>query len=70
MARSGGVPEDDLYTFMMTTGAAERAVRYRQDAAKFRELAQAETNGSFREELMSIAKQYDQLAASLIPPDA
>jgi hypothetical protein len=33
----GGVPEGNLYTFMMTPAAAERAARYREEAAKFRE---------------------------------
>ena len=67
MTRSGSVPEGDLYTFMLTAGATERAARYRQEAAKFRELAQTETDHHFREELLSIAKQYEALAEGLTP---
>lgn len=70
MARSGDVTESDLYAFMMTAGAAERVARYRQEAKKFRRLAQAETEGSpIRGELLEVAKQYDDLANGLIPPE-
>lgn len=70
MARSGDVTESDLYAFMMTVGAAERVARYRQEAEKFRRLAQAETEGSpIRGELLEVAKQYDDLANGLIPPE-
>jgi hypothetical protein len=66
MAR-GGVSEDDFYAFMMTAGAAERVARYRQEAEKFRQLAQTENDGSLRDELLSLAKQYDALADGLLP---
>jgi hypothetical protein len=68
MAQSG-VSQDDLYAFMMTAGAAERVARYRQEAEKFRKLAQTENDGSLREELLSLAKQYDALADGLTPRD-
>lgn len=70
MARSGDVTESDLYAFMMTAGAAERVARYRQEAEKFRQLAQAESELSpIRGELLEIAKQYEDLANGLIPPE-
>lgn len=69
MARSG-VTEADLYTFMRTTGAAERVVRYRQEAQKFRQMAHGETqNSPIRAELLELAKEYDDLANSLVPPE-
>jgi len=52
---------------MMTAGAAERVARYRQEAEKFRQLAQTENDGSLRDELLSLAKQYDALADGLLP---
>jgi hypothetical protein len=42
MAGGGDVAESDLYALMMTAGAAERVAHYRQEAEKFRQLAQAE----------------------------
>ena len=48
---------------MYGCGHAER----RQEAHKFRGLVQIETNEEFRETLLSIAKEYEALAASLVP---
>ena len=66
MARSG-VTESDIYSFIRTAGAAERVARYRQEAEKFRQLAQAEKDEAFQETLLTIAKEYDQLADTLVP---
>jgi hypothetical protein len=67
MARSG-VTEDDLYAFMRTAGAAERVARYRQEAEKFRRMAQSETDNGVHQSFLDLAKEYDDLANCLIPP--
>lgn len=61
------VPKIDVYDFVRTDGAAMRVRRYRQEAHRFRGLAQIETNEEFREALLSLAKEYEALAASLVP---
>jgi hypothetical protein len=61
------VPEADIYNFIRADGAAMRVRRYRQEAHRFRGLAQIETNEEFREALLSIAKEYEALVASLVP---
>ena len=43
----------------------ERAVHYRAQAERLRELAAAEEIGRFRERVLEIADQYDALAANL-----
>ena len=63
----GGISETDIYNFMTAQGAAMRVRRYREEAHKLRGLAQIETNEKFREELLSLAKEYEALAASLVP---
>lgn len=42
--------------------ADERARRYRDQAAKLRELAEAEQIPTFRSSLFEVAAKYDQLA--------
>lgn len=69
MARSG-VTEQNLYAFMMSAGAAERVARYRQEAEKFRQMAAGEAEGALKESLKTIAREYDELADTLTPPDA
>jgi len=68
MARSA-TTENDIYSFIRTAGAAERVARYRQEAENFRQLAQAEKDGAFQETLLTIAREYDQLADTLIPSE-
>jgi hypothetical protein len=68
MAR--GASDDNPLMFMRSMGAAERAVHYRQEAEKFRQMAQTELDGQIRESLLSLAKQYDYLADDLMPPKA
>jgi hypothetical protein len=48
MARSGAT-ENDIYSFIRTAGAAQRAARYRQEAENFHQLAQAEKDEAFQE---------------------
>ena len=52
---------------MATAGAAERATRYRQEAEKFRQMADVESTGVLRETLLMIATEYDDLAATIEP---
>jgi hypothetical protein len=68
MARSG-VADDDIYTFVRTADTAQRAARYRQEAERFRQIARAEKDGAFQYTLQTIARQYDQLADALVPPE-
>ena len=42
-----------------------RAAHYREHAARMRELAADEKIGGFRERLLDIARQYDELVAML-----
>jgi len=44
---------------------ATKAVHYRAQAARIRELANAEQAGRFRDRLLEIAAQYDALIAEL-----
>jgi len=62
-----GITETDFHNFMRAEGAAARVRRYQQQAHRFRGLAQIETNDKFREALVSLAKEYEALAASLVP---
>jgi len=54
---------------MRTAGAAERVARYRQEAEKFRRIAQSETDNGVRQSFLDLAKEYDDLANGLIPPE-
>jgi len=69
MAR-GGSAETDLYAFVTTASVAERVARYRQEAERFRQMAQREIDRNLYDELMTLAKEYDDLANSLMPPKA
>jgi hypothetical protein len=41
---------------------SERAVRYRQKAAHFKDMASTETRPRVRAQLLGLAKEYDELA--------
>jgi hypothetical protein len=45
--------------------AKQRAAHYRDEAEKFRNMANVESVESIRAQLMGLAAQYDSLAASL-----
>ena len=45
--------------------AKERAAHYEREAEKFRRMAEAETVGHIRAQLVSVAEQYQGLADSL-----
>ena len=45
-----------------------RALHYREQAVKFRDMAEAEPAGALREQLFALASEYDMLANSLDPP--
>ena len=45
----------------------ERAVHYRDYAAQTRALAEREQNGTFRDRLTKIAREYEELAKELEP---
>lgn len=64
----GGVSEPDLNAFMMSLGGAERAARYRQEAERFRHLAERETDDDLRRSLLGVAEEYDILARNLQAP--
>lgn len=70
MARSGDGHDDNLFVLMQSADAPERAARYRREAGKFRQMAQAEVDGYLRESLLALAKEYDDLVAGLTPPTA
>jgi len=52
---------------MMVMGVPERAARYRQEAERFRKMAETETDDDLRRSLLDIARQYDALANGLVP---
>lgn len=47
------------------TNALEKAQRYRQRAARLRNMAELEADDEFRTSLLSLAGQYDELASSI-----
>jgi hypothetical protein len=51
----------------MTLSAAQRAARYRQQADRFRRMAETEVNDHLRRNLLDLAKQYGDLAKELEP---
>ena len=53
----------DAYARMIASRAPERAIQYRQEAERLRQMA--ETQGSDDLRLLDIAKQYEDLANSL-----
>jgi hypothetical protein len=59
MHGSGQWREAALRTFMRTAGAAERVARYRQEAEKFRRIAQSETDNGVRQSFLDLAKEYE-----------
>jgi hypothetical protein len=69
MARSGA-PDDDPLLGLLAARGADRAALYRQEAEKLRQMAKVAAYESHREALLSIAKEYDDLAAGLTPPEA
>jgi len=58
---------DDNFALMMMLDAADRAARYREQAVRFRQLAQAELDDGIRQSLLEVARQYEDLANSLDP---
>ena len=63
-----GMPADarlSPLTWTVGTSPATKAVHYREQAARIRELANAEQAGRFRDRLLEIASQYDELIAEL-----
>jgi hypothetical protein len=61
----GDIAPDKLFEFIMTHSAPARAIRYREEAARFRRMAQTETNASLRQGLTALARQYTQCAEEL-----
>jgi len=59
----------DPYLLAMAEGAGLRAAHYRHEAEKFRRMAETETDEDLRRNLLALAKQYDDLANNLIPPE-
>ena len=57
----------DGHALMMVMGVPERAARYRQEAERFRKMAETETDDDLRRSLLDIARQYDALANGLVP---
>jgi hypothetical protein len=47
--------------------AEAQAAMYRERAAHLRTIADAETDPTFREQLIDLASQYDELADSAVP---
>jgi hypothetical protein len=45
----------------------ERAAHYREQAAKLREMAEAETREAMREQLLSLSTEYTRLVTRLLP---
>jgi hypothetical protein len=50
---------------METARISNRSAHYRNQAAHIRELSEQEPVGKLRENLLDVARQYDELAASI-----
>jgi len=66
MAR--GISRIKLFDFTATQRASARAAKYEEDAARFRQLAQIETNEKLRDRLVGLACRYEELVTSIIMP--
>ena len=55
--------EGDTLQFV-TNSVNSRTAEYRDRAAQLRKIADAETTGKLRDQLLDLAAQYDDLAAS------
>ena len=55
----------DIFHIRMTQGLPVRARRYREEAARFRRMAQTEAAEKVRVSLLSLAEQYDELASGI-----
>jgi hypothetical protein len=66
MAR--GISATKLFDFTVTQRAAARATKYKEEAAWLRRTAQLETNEKLRENLVAVARQYEELVVSIIAP--
>jgi hypothetical protein len=61
------VSGDDLFDVMMAHAAPVRAARYRLESEELRQMAQMEPNEYRRENFLTLANQYDQLAGKIAP---
>jgi hypothetical protein len=66
MAR--GISGTKLFDFTVKQRASARAAKYEEEAARFRQLAQIETNEKFRDNLVALACRYEEIVASIIAP--
>jgi hypothetical protein len=66
MAR--GISGTKLFDFAVKQRATAPAAKYEEGAARFRQLAQIETNEKLRESLVALACRYEELVASIIAP--
>ena len=61
----GEVARTAFLDLTVVKSAAMRARRYREEAARFRRMAQIEDIEKVRAPLLSLAEQYDELATDL-----
>ena len=66
MAR--GISGTKLFDFTVTQKASARATKHKEDAARFRRMAQLENNEKLRESLVVLARQYEELVEAIIVP--
>lgn len=57
----------ELINFILVNDAMMRAEHYRQEAAKFRALAEAECDGRLYLQLLELAQRYEEQARSTDP---
>ena len=57
----------DILRQRVAQSALMRALRYREEAMRLRRMAETETPEKLRRSLLSLAKQYDELALGLAP---
>lgn len=62
---TGEFARTDVLHLTVVKSAAMRARRYREEAARFRRMAQIEDIEKVRAPLLSLAEQYDELATDL-----
>lgn len=63
-----GISRIKLFDFTVAQRAPARATKYEEEAARFRQWAQIETNEKLRESLVALACRYEEIVASIIAP--
>lgn len=64
---AGDVAGTDLFHARIRQGLPARVRRYKEEAARFRRMAQLEGDEKLRGALVALAVQYEELAGNIAP---